>query len=54
MFLQSLTQLNQSVSSFGEQAGWLQGHMLFFDKYFDFMNFEEKNTNNDTTNQDAP
>ncbi len=47
MFLQSLTQLNQSVSSFGEQAGWLQGHMLFFDKYFDFMNFEEKNTNND-------
>ena len=46
MFLQSLTQLNQSVSSFGEQAGWLQGHMLFFDKYFEFMNFEEKKVNN--------
>lgn len=42
ILLQGLTQLHLSISSFGEQAGWLTGHLLFFEKFFNFQRTEEK------------
>jgi ATP-binding cassette, subfamily B, bacterial len=41
LFLQSLSQLHLTVTNFGEQAGWLKGHILFFNKYFNFMKMKE-------------
>lgn len=42
LFLQSLTQLHLSISSFGEQSGWMRGHLLFFNKFFNFLQLDEK------------
>lgn len=41
LLIQSLSFLHQSVSGFGEQSGWLSGHLLFFKKYFEFINRKE-------------
>jgi ATP-binding cassette, subfamily B, bacterial len=38
ILIQSILQLQMSVNNFGEQAGWVKGHLLFFKKYFDFIN----------------
>jgi ABC-type multidrug transport system fused ATPase/permease subunit len=40
--LQSLIQLQLSIALLGEQAGWMRGHVLFFKKYFEFLNYKEK------------
>lgn len=37
MIIQLFMQLHQTVLSFGEQAGWMSGHLLFFEKYFSFL-----------------
>ncbi len=41
LFLQSLSQLNLMITSLGEQAGWMAGHLYFFEKFFDFMDYRE-------------
>jgi ATP-binding cassette subfamily B protein len=46
LFLQALSQLHLTVTNFGEQAGWLKGHILFFSKYFNFIKLKEV-TNSD-------
>lgn len=46
LFLQTLTQLHLTLSSFGEQAGWMNGHILFFEKFFNFMKLKENIFNN--------
>ncbi len=42
ILLQALNYLHLSVASFGEQAGWVTGHLLFFKKYHKFLETEEK------------
>ncbi|TDG95629.1 ABC transporter ATP-binding protein [Cardinium endosymbiont of Culicoides punctatus] len=42
LLLQTLSQLHQSVLSFGEQIGWMSGHLLFFEKYFQFLDRSEQ------------
>lgn len=34
LFLQSLSQLYLGVQMFGEQSGWVKGHLIFFKNYF--------------------
>lgn len=43
LFVQALSQLHLGVTAFGEQAGWLQGHVLFFEKFFKFLSWKENN-----------
>ena len=42
LFLQTVVRLHYSILSFGGQLGWAFGHLLFFEKYFDFLSQEEK------------
>jgi ATP-binding cassette subfamily B protein len=42
IFLQGIAQLHFAVTSFSGQAGWLSGHLLFFEKYFKFLEYEEE------------
>jgi ABC-type multidrug transport system fused ATPase/permease subunit len=37
IIIQCFMQLHTSVLSLGEQGGWLVGHLLFFEKYFNFL-----------------
>lgn len=37
ILVQSILQLQMAVNSFGEQSGWVKGHLLFFAKYFEFL-----------------
>jgi len=38
ILIQSILQLQTAVNNLGEKAGWVRGHLLFFAKYFDFIN----------------
>lgn len=38
--LQALVQLHISIASFGEQAGWIKGHLFFFEKLFEFLHYD--------------
>lgn len=40
--LQALIQLQLVIALLGEEAGWMRGHVLFFKKYFEFLNYKEK------------
>jgi ATP-binding cassette subfamily B protein len=42
LLIQSLGSLHHGALSFGEQIGWMAGHLLFFDKYFAFLKKEER------------
>jgi ATP-binding cassette subfamily B protein len=46
VLIQSILQLQTAVDVFGEQAGWLRGHLLFFEKYFEFINVRANKTIN--------
>ena len=42
LLLQTMALLHISVGSFGEQLGWVHGHLIFFDKYFNFLELKEE------------
>lgn len=46
LFLQTLAQMQINVANFGEQAGWLSGHMLYFEKFFSFLDLNVNVFNN--------
>lgn len=52
LILQSLAQLHISVAYVGDQSSWIAGHLLFFEKYDQFLKAEE--TVFHSTQKEAP
>jgi ATP-binding cassette subfamily B protein len=42
LLIQSLIQVQRTTNIFSEQCGWMQGHILFFEKYFAFLDSENE------------